>query len=410
MSPNINDWFAPDHEFRLLKNDYAVVNQSASSVLSETLTVNEVSCSDMQPNETFGTLLAGLKYDTCYEFSYPTRLLFADVDDTNPAHREKVYGKWAKETPLKQASEKSTAVQKALVQDLVTKWHASASFKGYETQEQHEEWVREGLQIAIDYNEGLDKHILAHLLTAKTADDKAELLTFLSGQSKHPTQRPVLVLVGMIDSEQSTEAGKTEGWVIGHDIVQNKLIIKPFVSQPGKHPLGGKWYGPVADDGVSCTGTPHDFAAAYIALSQSPSPTPQTAFRLLVHTVAAKYLRLNHTALSTPHPLPIALPDAIKAAKHVLATIPFRAQTKPAPEPPADDPAAAAATAAAVVVAIEPFRFMQNWLEMEEAVVRDAAVGAKEMGEDKVATNTARVYERIYEIVKGFNGDPKGDF
>lgn len=394
--PTPERWFVSDHEFYLSTNDYAVVSQLASAVCLEILSYDETS--DWRKFETFKDFWKGLQWGPDYEFALPTRLLFADVDDTDVAHREKVCGEWAKETPLELASAKSEDLQKALAQDLAMTWILPLKDEGAEeTPEEREQYVKSELQYSIDHGEELDEHIINHIITAKTPEDKQELLAFLSGQSKYPTQRPVLVLVAMMNSNQSTEMGKTEGWVIGHDLVKNLVIIKPFVSKEGKHPLGEKWYGDVASDGVSFSGTPLEFATSYLELAKT-DPTPKSApvgFRLLTHTLLAKHLLRHHAGLAaTGFPIEAqALRHATKQSKTLMAGIPFPAKQKlPRNHGPV----------------IKPLRWLQNWLELEEENIRYGAVEAREKGEEKIAENAREVYRAVYDLVRGFNDDPRG--
>ena len=50
---------------------------------------------------------------------------------------------------------------------------------------------------------------------------------------------------------------------------------------------------------------------------------------------------------------------------------------------------------------------MECALEEQEAYFRCCALQAKEEGHPKAAENVARLYEKILDMVKGFNLDPE---
>ena len=52
---------------------------------------------------------------------------------------------------------------------------------------------------------------------------------------------------------------------------------------------------------------------------------------------------------------------------------------------------------------IEPLLWLQSVIETEEAGIRDAAVDAKERGEEKVAQDAAKLYENVLKQIKDFN-------
>ena len=128
-------------------------------------------------------------------------------------------------------------------------------------EEERERRTQERLNLLIARGR-LEEAINSRILIANSVEEKQELLNLMSGQIMRRTKRPVLTLVSMVNSKQTTEVGETKGWVTGYDFIKDLVVIKPFVSKKGKHPLGAKWYGDVAQDGVSFSGTPQEFAKA----------------------------------------------------------------------------------------------------------------------------------------------------
>lgn len=60
-------------------------------------------------------------------------------------------------------------------------------------------------------------------------------------------------------------------------------------------------------------------------------------------------------------------------------------------------------------VVVGPFADLEWTLEEMEDYFRAGAVGAQEIGEEKIAKNMAVLYEKIMEMVKAFNQNPRGD-
>lgn len=396
MSSTADRWFVPDKTYYLSTNDYALVRRSTASVHEDLLETDMMRTRFIDAEATFMDEYDGLRFEPCYEFALHGRLVYADVDDEDPAHKEKVYGEWAKETPIEEDSEKTTEVKKELIKACGDVWFPKDNDPENDeedmSQEERDRWTQRDLKMLT--RQGIiEPPIYSLLLTAKTVQDKEEILNIMSGQTKHPIKRPVLALVDMIDSKQNTEVGQTEGWAIAYDFIKELLVIKPFVSKKGKHPLGGKWYGDVAQDGVSFCGTLHEFAKAYAEFGKTvDAGNKDDGFKMLVHTVVGGWIDIFGTDLAAAygpefHTDLLAVNEATGKIRKVMAEIKFPAVQKN--EKPGYE--------------IEPLLWLQSVIESEEAGIRDAAVDAKKQGEEKVAQDAAKLYEDILKMIKDFN-------
>lgn len=396
MNSTADRWFVPNKLYYLLTNDYALVRRSTASVHEDLLETDMVRTRIIDEEATFMDEYDRLRFEPCYEFALHGRLVYADVDDEDPAHKEKVYEQWAKETPLEEDSEKTAEIKKELIKTCGEAWFPKNEDPENDeesmSQEERERWTQRDLKILA--RQGLlEPPICSLLLTAKTVQDKEEILNIMSGQTRHPIKRPVFALVDMIDSHQSTEVGQTEGWVIAYDFIKELLVIKPFVSKKGKHPLGEKWYGDVAQDGVSFCGTLQEFAKAYAEFGNTVDPgNKDHGFRMLVQTVAARWIDIFGTDLVAAYGIEfqtdlLAVNEAIAKILKAMEKIKFPAVQKN--EKPGYE--------------IEPLLWLQSVIETEEAGIRDAAVDAKERGEEKVAQDAAKLYESVLKQIKDFN-------
>lgn len=402
MTSTADRWFVPDHEYFHCSNDYALVRQPAALVREDLLETDEATMHLGDADDTFLTEYHRTDYEPCYEFAAHGRLVFADVDDEDPTHKEKVYGEWAKEIPAEEESEKAAETKKVIIKACVDVWFpAGDRSEGGENilQDERERWTVRDLKFLVR-NGLLDEPIISHILTAKSVQEKEEILNLMSAQDKRPTKRPVLALINMIDSKQTTQVGETEGWVIGYDFVKELLVIKPFVSKGGNHPLGGKWHGDVAQDGVSFSGTPLEFAKAYVELGNAvEAGNKDNPFKMLVHTIAAKWMGAFGTALVAAYGTEfeqhlLATKEAKEKIKNAMEEIKFPFVEKKKKEP---------------TLAIEPFLHLLTHIEAEEDLIRNAAVDAKAQGHEKIAQNAAKLYESIHKQIKAFNDNPSED-
>lgn len=407
MSSTVDRWFVPDEEYYRFVEDYAIVHHSAKSICNDIDECDGDPARFTNANDTFMSEYRhnGADFVQCYEFAIQGQLVYADVDDEDLAHKEKFYGEWAREIPIEK-NEKTTEKTKKVMEDLMKacadEWFSEEDFphgdEDNDVMSKRKAWALHDLH-ALVRRGLLEAPIVTQILTAKTTQDKEDILNFMSGQNRRPTKRPVLVLLHMVDSRQTTEVGETTGWVIGYDFIKELLVIKPFVAKGGNHPLGGKWHGDVAQDGVSFSGTPREFAKLYAELGKTvDAGIKEDGFKLLVHTLAAGWIGKSGTALETAYGADFqadlaAIKEAMTNVKKAMKEIKFPAVEKEKKH----------------AWVVGPFYRMLSVMKFEEDMVRDAAVIAKEQGDDKVAQNAAKLYERIYKQITAFNKNPSMD-
>lgn len=444
-----------DDEYYTKTEDYALVGESARLIRSEIDQANNYVAEPLSRPLYYGEILHLQRHEPPYEFACPiSHMIYADVDDSNPSHERDIKELQSKEQKLEDAWEhkesKMADAGRALCIYLGEAW--KGRFPPHTAEEApflEEAWRRHCPDIAkgermppdalqamfLEWKMGQAfEHFEDMAAHRQTPDSKVlnytfgaghehreQLMHMISGQAFSPTKRPVMLLVDMFDSRQSPTPGVKTGWMIAYSILNQNIIIKPFYSDKDHHPLTSSWSHPIVDNGVSCVSTPLDFIKAYHLLAHKiPNTTihdhiesggdlllkePLLAFRMLVHSLAARWVLRNWPGLighwcETPEESTALLrstKDTYKQIRTYLGQIhyPLVAKTKPAEEDKK--------------VVVGPFADLEWTLEEMEDCFRAGAVAAQEIGEEKIAKNVAALYEKVTEMVKAFNENPRGD-
>jgi len=450
-------WMVPDDEYYTKTEDYALVGESANIIRSELYQANNYVAEPLSRPLYYGEILHLQRHEPAYGFVDPSgHMIYADVDDSNPSHERDIKELRSKERKLEDAWEhrdaKMADAARALCIYLEDAW--KGRFPPHTAEKApflEEAWRRQRPESAQDermppdalqamfhewkqgqafehfedmaaHRQTPDSKVLKYIFGAGHEHREA-LMHMISGQTLSPTKRPVMLLVDMFDSRQSPMPGVKTGWVIAYDLLNQNIVIKPFYSDKDHHPLTSSWNHPVVDDGVSYVSTPSEFIKAYHLLAKSVPNTcihdyidiesgghlrpkePSLAFRMLVHSLAAKWVLRHWPDLighwcETPEESTSLFQftqDDCKQIRIYLQQIhyPMVAKTKPAEMEKK--------------VVVGPFADLEWTLEEMEDYFRAGAVGAQEIGEEKIAKNMAVLYEKIMEMVKAFNQNPRGD-
>ena len=442
-------WFAPSHEFHSSLDDYAVVGATSTQIRHGKAYADNGCNRRGLHQPTFADMLLELRLKRCYLFAMEGRLVYADVDNQNPKHKEDVYNRMAKEALLDAESDSVKSARKKLIEHFATEWYGHEKAIQGDTDADRCKLARNALKNMV--LEGtIDDAVIGYILSAETGATKTELLNIMSCQTRLRTPRPVLVVIDMIDDMQSTEMGVTKGWVIGYEFVKDLLIIKPFVSTPDQHPLGGSWYAPVEnDDGINYSGCPGTFATNYVLAVQNHQDTKTAvppsfasgslpaAFKSFVHTVAAKWILRSWKPLSSSpsmvnkFPSAETLKTAISTHSIMLSMTRFPIQQKanacPSPSRSLSSLSISSTTASGTdtVTGIateegedatekrawrfDTFMEIQDLLESEETDIRAVALRAKRAGDVDLAERAAAVFEDVLSLVREINKGAEGD-
>ncbi|KAL9017844.1 MAG: hypothetical protein Q9185_004859 [Variospora sp. 1 TL-2023] len=314
MAPTSTEerWFTAEHEWKAANFDYAVACWSTDYIRRDiSLHDHSESHFDLESGASVTFLDIHEEYCAGYGPFFTLTddiLVFSDVDQSNPDHEKELRAKIASTKPLGQPTEQSNAVKEKLVQHLRKSRHDSVR-SSYTASMPLE--VREfDLRKAIENPTGaIPRSVLDFITHLDSREEKHEALMLASGQAYLPPsiQRPVILLVSVVDTAQTTTIGESAGYIAAYDILADKLIIKPYVSNDTRHFLADNWFAdlPPADD-IAFTGTPMDFVRKCLAFAHSLTaadaaspPTEASGFKYLVWADVAEWLWYHSPALSS---------------------------------------------------------------------------------------------------------------
>ena len=239
------------------------------------------------------------------------------------------------------------------------------------------------------------------LFALESPEDQRKLLEMVSGQHLKEIKRPVMLLICMIDTRQTTTYGCTEGYAAAFDVAMDHLIIRPFRSDKDTHPLTGRWSSHVPDDGISISCASEDFIHGFTLMAANLE-NEHDNFKLMVHRHVMQYYleiwKFNFIPCfdipEDPDKLRTRVEEADRKIWERLSSTKFPVKEKEWLLPPGG---------------LVGFRKLQQLLKDQEPELRKDAVKANSDGDDQVAENAAVVCEKIMELIRDFNADPGRD-
>lgn len=387
-------WFVSDKEWNAATEDYALVHLQASLVRAKIDDTNE------RPREPCVESAKDFSYHVKTQFtlfpyyfmrSYGYQLIYADVDDTNPEHKQMVMDKALKPNTLEQEEVGYTAVREKYMKSLINAepWKDSEVVRRCQA-ERLESDCRSGF---VDFKSADILFKLEH------GHDQQRFLHVLSGQTLVKDKRPVMLLIHMIDPHQTTTPGSTDGYTIAFDVLENRLIIRPFHSDKETHPLTKPWNSKAPIDGISFSGTPHELVYHIIETMNSSEDLENHPLRLLVHGYATSFLLKHWDALIRTSGLSSEeakkLEAEIRARYYIMQTVLMDIECPVAEK-----------RDAIKFPELDSFRSVLDMLVAEENEFRDQAIQAKSNAHETMAQNAAKVHEKVFRTIEAFLEDP----
>ena len=257
--PTAARWFVDDREYYAKEADYALVGSSAKLIRRE---IDEGNKRPFATNPdgsivplSFGIYFYNYKENAepyvCYDFAVSGRMLWADVDDSKPEHKEEMkkalYGLDLSEAEL---DDRYKHVWEKLITHLVGNRKTGSDSEEEMTEARKEQIqadkarrAKQNFHARLE-NAALDisfRHLLFDL--CKEPDTRQLLIELLTHQTQSSAKRPLMILVGMIDDMRNPKPGEKSGYVVGYDVAKDRFICKPFFSDKDHHPLTSSWYG-----------------------------------------------------------------------------------------------------------------------------------------------------------------------
>ncbi|KAL8824619.1 MAG: hypothetical protein Q9170_008098 [Blastenia crenularia] len=409
-APAAERWFVTDHAYRALHEDYALSCCLAFDVKQEIL------ARDFSPLQFFCCDSARSFLDVLYHihngrhgYSFGVRgdmFVYADVDQANPAHEKEWRAKIAATAELEQESEKCRAVKAKLVKGLLEKWNKApkAPSEAGLDQDYTEDEARRYID-TIEVSGSCLPPIILGLIVGLDEEERQAALMLISGQAKVPVevQRPVLVLVGVVNTAQSTVIGEGQGYKTAFNPLNRGVIIRPFVSNEKTHLLGDNWHADLPDDGISYKGTTEDFVAKCVGFvdqvnAEGYTPSEADGFKFLVWANAMDWILEQSPAVvkdkdeTTIEGLPWKRFDkGYGTLEEKFGDLKFPMKVKVEQEKYAKEDNLD-----------YEFFGLKNVIEMQEPRLRDAAVELKENGKMRKAQAAAEMWDAVAKAIKDF--------
>ena len=183
--------------------------------------------SDEAPS--FHTFYEELISRKTYDFLH-CRLVYSDVDDTRPEHRQTLIDQAISELPAEFERTESGAIHDRLIELILKGWNVEPHGEGYVYHKSRAVAMLEKV-----YRGGaLDEEIISSLFILEHSHES--FLHVVCGQGCRTHKRRVILLLDVIDTEQTTAMGVTEGYATAFDPADHRLMIKSFHSDKDTHP------------------------------------------------------------------------------------------------------------------------------------------------------------------------------
>ena len=268
-------WFVDDKEYYTKEADYALIGSS------EKLIRREIDEGNNRPFATYpdGSLVPlsfGIYFRKdytppylCYDFAVPGRMLWADVDDSNPAHKEEMKNAFGElKLSKEELDDRYGDIWEQLLPLLIYKPRRFGSVEDLTDANREQVEADKARHARQDFyarleNGELDPLMLGFLLEdCKEPEKRQRFIEMITDQTQSRDKRPLMVLVGMIEDMRNPNPGEKTGYVIGYDVIKDHFICKPFFSNKDHHPLASSWFedfqAKYPDDQVLFTLSPKD--------------------------------------------------------------------------------------------------------------------------------------------------------
>lgn len=403
-NPTAARWFARDN-FLLNPTDYAFPGQDCTNIKRD-LRGWDTRVDDNLPWTYYGFVRASDKLP-CYECAPPGALVFADVKGT-AKHKEDVQ-KIRADNVLTEAEVKLVKQRQRNIREKL-----ATIYKPNEGDE--EDVVSEKDQWMLKHHTKIDgarlrSEVVSFVLSAPTAQAKADVLDLFSGEGRYRRPRPTLMIIQMFDEARATRCGESSGYVIAYDFLSNQIIIKHWKSSLDHHPLSQPWFAEPPNDGVSYLGSPSDLLLQLSARKGLVKGSPTYGFGLLTRFMAGRWLFSHFTQLglvptAASHESHARLKSLLSKFAEELDTLEVlgvktdsygRKKDTNYREPQSDD-------------IQELYAELLVHLEGREWGWAAIAVEEREEGNSKAAENLAEFYDRVARTAKTLLIDPEASF
>ncbi|KAA6411132.1 MAG: hypothetical protein FRX48_05444 [Lasallia pustulata] len=413
MSTSTANWFLPTCNWKRRTEDYALVFHRAAPIQHALRMHDRLPPIHYYNYQQYADFWPEHRYDFA-PCGY-SKLVYADVDQASPSHKDLVK-KWAEEEDADVEDESVITEKQNLLAAARKKLGITSSDPSAQNNpdaggssatppipnDADPSWPDSAVLSELRHQIS-DPHswILSYIMRLPTRSAKASVLRLLTEQSRARLVRPVLLLLDMMDSCQATKAGETRGWVSAYDLLDNLIVIKPFASRAGHHPLGDAWFGDVVRDGVSFKGSPQQLVQLVNQRDGfGAKDDPNRHFSQIVRMEAVGWVLEYAGPLGLPVDLDVKgtldedYEERQRSAWEKFARVKFPNQEKAGVEEGEDGEVKCL------------YEGMLAVLEDAEGGFRHAAVGARKEGREKVVRNLVGFWEGTMRELRGLMEEP----
>ncbi|KAL8809074.1 MAG: hypothetical protein Q9200_003745 [Gallowayella weberi] len=396
-------WFVPEEEFLARTEDYAVVGYSATWVKNHLLDTYAYDVEDVVNHPSM--------YGDIFGTEDGERLVYADVDRDNQEHQD-----------ISQDIVKGGFLEEDTDQETTKKLFDSLSFirttqdidsedSAEDTQRKEKREKRAArMERMLKQTGYVSGRMIDYVLQLEGEENRRKVLAVLSRQNLRKVQRPIMLLIGMIDK---FSAGVREGWLVGYAFNTHNIIIKPYHADKTEHPLAEKWDVELPDDGISFRGRPSAYVSKLLeanseiqkGYADEELKDPFLGFKLEVYYSAATWIADHWKALASIEQVDGDMPmtdEGLLALDNMIWRIPEVKPSKPYHETQYQQEV--------WENRLNTLQCMQKILEDNELSVRWDALEAQRGGKEAVAQKVAKLYEELLEKLQQFNQDPENAF
>ena len=395
--PTADKWLVDNAEYDLASEDYVIAGQNSRVVESAFFDRDENIALKMH---TWGDFLRFSHVWFVDGARGEGQLIYSDTNQNDPKHKKSVQDIETVK-PLLKKVEKHTEEAKQILFSYIRQWAAERERYAYATYDDDDDCMTEGdedktgknsdhtkqeldddecLKLAYRYAAfgHLPDAIIKFILELETPALRGEVLRILSHQMLTRKPRPIMILIGVLESLGTKQGSGRSGWAIAYDVINNKILIKSIHIHAGAHPLADPWYNNSPNDAFYRAESPETFVANMMPSKKPELPGDDENYRLALNFLTGRWLDLHSLPLKLSIETAVSLDEA-------MAAIISRLNKAELPE---------IAEPVMVNSAREECIELRCSLIKSQDTLRDAAVQAMEEGNETSAVNLAKFFEK----------------
>ncbi|MCJ1318700.1 hypothetical protein MMC15_004030 [Xylographa vitiligo] len=377
--PTAQRWFVSEDEFDTANEDYVFCNARAEVIKDDAAYFDET-CWDCPEVPKNFYAEAKLRWNNFFpSFHFGGRLMFADAHLQDPKDWQSILQERSKKPFHEKAPEDMKKAKDALCQTLRPLVVPSESEGGPS---------KDGFEAILGkrYRYGaIDSDAVSYLIKKRGTPEQEATLMFLSGQSRIPEKRPVLLFIGAIVDTWTSTAQRTAGVAYAYDFQKDTVIIKSFTYSKGQHPFAKSWFEKESEDAYYLQQSISDLAASNLTPNEDQDDLQRARFVDLAKYLTGSWIGHYRHEFKLSDAVIVSMSDKLKSLKKHLYTM---------------DALEAKSEGDATPYIVFEFNELRRRLLRDEDVLREVALEAKDDGQTIAAENMAKFFESAIRDLK----------